>query len=143
MATTAIKSVIDELYAPLLIGEDPRLQRAHLAEVVLVQGALGGSVGITTMAHAAVDIALWDIKAKAANLPLWRYLGGDKDGRVLSYNTDGGWLNYTQDELLAHLRGIVDQGWTAVKMKVGKPDPREDYRSRPSRATGDWATTST
>jgi L-alanine-DL-glutamate epimerase-like enolase superfamily enzyme len=124
---TAIKSVIDDLYAPLLIGEDPRLHERIWQKLFWSKAHWVGRVGITTMAHAAVDIALWDIKAKAANLPLWRYLGGDKDGRVLSYNTDGGWLNYTQDELLAHLQSIVDQGWKAVKMKVGKANPREDY----------------
>ena len=140
--TSPSSRVIDELYAPLLIGEDPRLNERLWQKLFWSKAHWVGRVGITTMAHAAIDMALWDIKAKAANQPLWRYLGGDKDGRVLSYNTDGGWLNYTQDELLAHLRGIVDQGWKAVKMKVGKPEPREDYeRVRAARAA--LATTST
>jgi L-alanine-DL-glutamate epimerase-like enolase superfamily enzyme len=135
----AIKSVIDLLYAPVLLGEDPRLNERLWQKLFWSKAHWVGRLGITTMAHAAVDMALWDIKAKTANLPLWRYLGGDKDGRVLSYNTDGGWLNYTLDELLGHLGAIVDQGWTAVKMKVGKPDPREDYaRVRAARkALGD------
>lgn len=124
----AIKSIIDELYTPLLIGEDPRLNERIWQKLFWSKAHWVGRVGITTMAHAAIDIALWDIKAKAANQPLWRYVGGDKDGRVLSYNTDGGWLNYSEDDLLGHLRSIVDQGWTAVKMKVGKPEPREDYQ---------------
>lgn len=123
----AIKSVIDELYAPVLIGQDPRLNERLWQQLFWSKAHWVGRVGITTMAHAAVDMALWDIKAKTANLPLWRYLGGDKDGRVLSYNTDGGWLNYTLDELLGHLGAIVDQGWKAVKMKIGKPNPRDDF----------------
>ena len=80
------------------------------------------------MALAAVDIALWDIKAQAAGLPLWKLVGGDKDGCVPSYNTDAGWLNFEVPRIVDEMQAIIDQGWRAVKMKVGLPDSREDHR---------------
>jgi L-alanine-DL-glutamate epimerase-like enolase superfamily enzyme len=86
-----------------------------------------GRQGITTMAMAAVDIALWDLIAKAAKLPLWRILGGAKEKKIKTYNTDAGWLNKSVDEMVSHMKKIIDQGWTGVKMKVGMPNPQEDY----------------
>jgi L-alanine-DL-glutamate epimerase-like enolase superfamily enzyme len=80
------------------------------------------------MALAAVDIALWDLKAKAFGVPLWKLVGGHKAGCVPSYNTDGGWLNFEVDQLVAEMKEIVAAGWRGVKMKVGRPDPREDVR---------------
>jgi L-alanine-DL-glutamate epimerase-like enolase superfamily enzyme len=124
----AIKSVIDECFTPVLIGQDPRLHHRLWQQLFWSRAHWVGRVGITTMAHACVDNALWDIKAKAAGQPLWQLLGGHKDGRVLSYNTDGGWLNFSLDELFAAMDTIIEAGWKAVKMKVGGPDPREDYR---------------
>ena len=44
-----------------------------------------------------------------------------------SYNTDAGWLNFEPDRLIREMTAVVEAGWTAVKMKVGKPEPREDY----------------
>jgi L-alanine-DL-glutamate epimerase-like enolase superfamily enzyme len=125
---TAIKDVIDRLYAPLLIGEDPLLHQRIWRRLWWSDAHWVGRMGITQMAIAAVDIAVWDLKAKAADLPLWKLIGGDKDGRIKSYNTDGGWLNFDVDRLTREMAAIVEQGWDAVKMKVGKPDPREDYK---------------
>jgi L-alanine-DL-glutamate epimerase-like enolase superfamily enzyme len=80
------------------------------------------------MALAAVDMALWDIKAKAFGVPLWKLVGGDKDGKVPSYNTDAGWLNLPVDQIVEEMKAVIDNGWNAVKMKVGLPDTREDHR---------------
>lgn len=52
------------------------------------------------MALAAIDIALWDIKAKAAGMPLWKLLGGQEGKRVEAYNTDGGWINWSTQLLV-------------------------------------------
>jgi L-alanine-DL-glutamate epimerase-like enolase superfamily enzyme len=124
----AIKHLIDSYYGPLLIGEDPlnhhRLwERMYWSEIHWV-----GRLGISQMALSAMDIALWDIKAKAAGVPLWKLLGGHKDGKVLSYNTDGGWLNFETARLIDEMTAIVEAGWSGVKMKIGKPNPREDVR---------------
>lgn len=84
-----------------------------------------GRAGVTHMAMAMVDIALWDIAAKRAGLPLWRMLGGAHD-TLDSYNTDGGWLNFTIPELIDDMQGMVDQGWDRVKMKIGGSSLKRD-----------------
>jgi L-alanine-DL-glutamate epimerase-like enolase superfamily enzyme len=87
-----------------------------------------GRAGVTQMALAAVDIALWDIMAQVAGVPLWKLLGGHKPHEIKTYNTDGGWLNWTIEELVEDTVGFVEEGWPGVKIKVGKPDSAEDYR---------------
>jgi L-alanine-DL-glutamate epimerase-like enolase superfamily enzyme len=84
---------------------------------------------------------LWDLAAQRAGAPLWRLLGGRH--RVLgTYNTDGGWLNFTEQELVDDTCGIVARGWDKVKMKVGGPDLAEDLRrvARVRDAVGDDVT---
>ncbi|MGH2686316.1 MAG: mandelate racemase/muconate lactonizing enzyme family protein [Actinomycetota bacterium] len=124
----AIKEVIDRLYIPKLIGEDPLNHQRLWRELYWSDAHWVGRLGITQMALAAIDLALWDIKAKTFGVPLWKLVGGDKDGKVLSYNTDGGWLNFDVDRLIDEMKGIVDQGWRMVKMKIGLEDKREDLR---------------
>jgi L-alanine-DL-glutamate epimerase-like enolase superfamily enzyme len=76
-----ITGLIEEAYAPLLIGRDPREVRA-LWTTVQRHPPLQwvGRCGLTHLAHAAVDVALWDLKAQAAGEPLWRLLGGSGNG---------------------------------------------------------------
>jgi L-alanine-DL-glutamate epimerase-like enolase superfamily enzyme len=124
----AIKDVIDRIYAPQLIGKDALLHQRLWRELYWSDAHWVGRLGITQMALAAVDIGLWDLKAKAFGVPLWRLVGGDKDGRVRSYNTDGGWLNFEVARLIEEMTAMVEQGWKGVKMKIGLPDPREDVR---------------
>lgn len=122
-----IRSAIERYYTPVLLGQDPFQVKKIWNELYWSSLHWVGRQGITTMAMAAVDIALWDLIAKAVEKPLWRVLGGAKDKKIKTYNTDGGWLNRSMKEMLEHMKRILDQGWTGVKMKVGKPDPREDY----------------
>lgn len=124
----AIKEVLDRIYTPILLGADP-LNHHRLWDAMYWSDAHWvGRLGITQMALAAVDLALWDIKAKAAGMPLWKLIGGHKDGKVYSYNTDGGWLNFETERLIEEMSRMIEAGWSGVKMKVGKPDPREDIR---------------
>jgi L-alanine-DL-glutamate epimerase-like enolase superfamily enzyme len=122
----AIKSIIDEIYAPLLIGEDPLDTQRHWQRLYWSDAHWVGRLGITQMALAAVDIALWDLKAKALGLPLHKLVGGHKGGKVPSYNTDGGWLNFETARLIDEMLAQVEQGFRGVKMKVGGPNPRHD-----------------
>jgi len=86
-----------------------------------------GRSGITQLALSAVDIALWDLKAKAAGLPLWKFLGGGKGKVIEAYNTDGGWLNWSMDQLVSDARrSIEEEGYRGVKIKIGHPNPRSD-----------------
>ena len=125
-----IVDCIVNAYGPLLIGRDPREVRAlwerlhRHSEILWV-----GRAGITHLALGAIDIALWDLKAKAAGQPLWKLLGGSAEKTVEAYNTDGGWLNWTLETMVADCRRLVEEeGYRAVKLKVGAPDAFEDLR---------------
>lgn len=97
-----------------------------------------GRAGVVHMALSMVDIALWDLAAQRAGVPLWKLLGGTTDA-IETYNTDGGWLNLSIDTVIRDLAGLIDKGWRRVKIKVGKSDWREDaHRIRAvRRAIGD------
>jgi L-alanine-DL-glutamate epimerase-like enolase superfamily enzyme len=84
-----------------------------------------GRVGAAAVGLAAVEFALWDIACKKVKLPLWRYLGPCRD-KVKAYSTDGGWLISSVDELIRDAARLVERGFDAVKIKLGRPDPRED-----------------
>jgi L-alanine-DL-glutamate epimerase-like enolase superfamily enzyme len=91
---------------------------------------------ITSLALAAVDIALWDLRGKALGQPLWLLAGGASP-RVPLYDTEGGWLHLSTEELVAGARQSIAQGWPGVKLKVGKPSPFEDLeRLRAVREAG-------
>ena len=88
---------IAQSYAPLLVGEDARDGERlwlKLARHPALQWV--GRAGITQLALAAIDIALWDLRAKAADLPLWRLLGGATKQKLEAYNTDIGWLSIAE-----------------------------------------------
>jgi L-alanine-DL-glutamate epimerase-like enolase superfamily enzyme len=124
----AIAEVIERHYLPRLLGRDALCHQRIWEDLYWSDAHWVGRQGITQMALAAVDIALWDLKAKALDAPLWRLVGGHKDdGRIHSYNTDGGWLNFPTDQLVRDMAACVEQGFAGVKMKVGLPDPNDDY----------------
>jgi len=78
-----------------------------------------GRGGISHLAIGAIDVALWDIKAKAAGQPLWQHLGGT-ERRIRAYNSDGGWMSWPMDTLVSDCRKLVEEnGFTGVKIKVG------------------------
>lgn len=123
-----ITACIRDCYAELLIGEeagDVARLWLKLARFPALQWV--GRAGITQLALAAVDIALWDLKAKAAGLPLWRLLGGATSPRLEAYNTDIGWLSIPTDQLVAGSRHAIEiDGYRRLKLKVGHDDPTID-----------------
>ncbi len=134
-----ITGVIDRYYGPRLLGQDPYNVRSIWEDLHWEPLHWIGRVGITTMAHACIDIALWDLMAQAAGRPLWQLLGGHKPDCIVTYNTDGGWLNWSREQLVEDCRRIVAEGWRGVKIKLGRPDPAEDLRrvAAVRRAIGD------
>jgi L-alanine-DL-glutamate epimerase-like enolase superfamily enzyme len=125
---SVIQEVLDTLYAGELTGRDPHDVRDIWQRLYFGKAHWIGRAGATTMAQAAVDIALWDVIAKAAERPLWQVLGAAHAGTVPVYNTHAGWLNFSIKQLQDEARRLLDQGYTALKMKVGLPDADEDYR---------------
>ena len=84
----------------------------------------GGRGGPTVLALSAFDMALWDLKAKRANLPLWKALGG-YDPKVPCY-AGGIDLDLPLDKLLRQTDDNLAKGFQAIKMKVGRKDLFED-----------------
>ena len=75
--TASLKRAIDELGA-LCVGDDPMRVEAIVAKVA-GGGRSAGPGGIFNLALSAIDIALWDMRGKAMNLPLWKLLGGARE----------------------------------------------------------------
>jgi L-alanine-DL-glutamate epimerase-like enolase superfamily enzyme len=125
---SVIQEVLDTLYVDELVGRDPHDVREIWQQLYYGKAHWIGRAGATTMAQAAVDIALWDIIAKAAHKPLWQLLGGGRESDIPVYNTNAGWLNFSIDQLKDEALRLLDRGYSALKMKVGLPDTNEDYR---------------
>jgi L-alanine-DL-glutamate epimerase-like enolase superfamily enzyme len=83
-----------------------------------------GRGGAVSFAIAAIDTALWDLRARKAGLPLWKLLGGT-DPHVSIY-AGGIDLMYPLEKLLRQADGNLGRGFRAIKMKVGRPDLDED-----------------
>lgn len=120
-AAAAARLIADEL-AGLALGSDAMAPPATWRAMV---GALRnvGRPGISSTAAAAVDCALWDLKARLLDLPLVRLLGGT--GRPVPVYGSGGFTSLSRDRLREQLAGWVDAGIPRVKMKVGRR-PEED-----------------
>ena len=109
-----------------IIGEDPN-DIGKIYTKLLWAGASVGRSGVATQALAAIDIALYDLKAKRAGLPLAKLLGSYRDS-VQTYNTSGGFLNATLDEVKERATQSIDEGIGGIKIKMGLPDSKEDLR---------------
>ncbi|MDR6687997.1 L-alanine-DL-glutamate epimerase-like enolase superfamily enzyme [Arthrobacter sp. 1088] len=109
-----------------IIGEDPN-DIGRIYTKLLWAGASVGRSGVATQALAAIDIALYDLKAKRAGLPLAKLLGSYRDS-VQTYNTSGGFLNATLEEVKARATQSIEEGIGGIKIKVGLPDSKEDLR---------------
>ncbi|MFJ8952923.1 mandelate racemase/muconate lactonizing enzyme family protein [Streptomyces sp. NPDC102381] len=107
-----------------LIGEDPS-DIGRLWTKLVWAGASVGRSGVATQAIAAIDIALWDLKAKRAGLPLAKLLGAHRDS-VQCYNTSGGFLHTPTDQVLDNATASLASGIGGIKIKVGNPDRKAD-----------------
>jgi L-alanine-DL-glutamate epimerase-like enolase superfamily enzyme len=105
------------------------VQGAWAAMVAAIRN--DGRPGVSSMAIAAVDVALWDLKAKLLELPLARLLGRFHDG-VPVYGS-GGFTSYDDDRLAGQLAGWAEAGIPRVKMKVGRDPGRDPHRVRVAR----------
>mgnify|MGYP002776487495 FL=1 len=112
--------------APALLGEDPN-DIARLWDKLCWAGASVGRSGLSAQAIGAFDVALWDLKARRAGLPLSKLLGAYRDS-VRCYNTSGGFLHTPIDQLKVNAAASVAQGIGGIKLKVGQPDGRIDLQ---------------
>lgn len=107
-----------------LLGEDPN-DIGRLYVKLLWAGASVGRSGVAVQALAAIDVALWDLKAKRAGLPLAKLIGAHRDS-VRTYNTSGGFLNAPLEQVLENATAAREAGIGGIKIKVGHPDHRVD-----------------
>jgi L-alanine-DL-glutamate epimerase-like enolase superfamily enzyme len=110
--------------AGALLGEDPA-DIGRLWEKLAWLGASVSRTGVSVQAIAAFDTALWDLKAKACNLPLGKLIGAYRDS-VPCYNTSGGYLNAPKDEVLRNVDASLELGLGGIKLKVGQPELAKD-----------------
>jgi L-talarate/galactarate dehydratase len=110
--------------APNLIGEDPN-DITRLWTKLMWAGASMGRSGMTSQAISPFDIALWDMKAKRANLPLAKFLGSHRES-VQCYNTSGGFFSTPLDQVLKNVEVSRESGIGGIKVKVGHPDLKVD-----------------
>ena len=112
---------VESLLAPILIGQDP-YRVEGLWAAMYHEALLQGRAGLVMRAISSLDTAIWDRNARAANLPLYKYLGAFTD-RVPAYASGGYYQDGKTPEALAReMAGYVSAGYTAVKMKIGKLD---------------------
>jgi L-alanine-DL-glutamate epimerase-like enolase superfamily enzyme len=119
----AVLSLLARDLAPLIVGEDPR-QRERLWERMWWGLHYVGRGGPVSFAISAVDIALWDWAARRSGEPLWCFLGGHHP-RVRCY-AGGIDLHFPLEKLLDQAELFLEQGFRAIKMKVGRPSLAED-----------------
>lgn len=113
-------------YAPLLIGEDPN-DISRLWNKLLWSSISIGKSGVAVQGITPFDIALWDLKAKRANLSISKLLGQFKE-EVPCYNTTGGFLQDSIEEVVDNAQKVLLEGAGGIKIKVGQKDYMEDVR---------------
>lgn len=134
-ASKAAATLLRERLIPILEGSDPLdIPRRFTEMVARVRN--DGRAGVSQMAIAAADSALWDLKAKTLGLPLAKLFGLARD-HVPIYGS-GGFTSYTEAELAEQLGGFAARGIPRVKMKVGRDPSRDvDRVKRAREAIGD------
>jgi L-alanine-DL-glutamate epimerase-like enolase superfamily enzyme len=119
----SIVELLDRTLAPALIGRDAAMVEQIWRDLLFLTHAT--SVGaITSLALAAIDTALWDLRCRKAGLPLHVMAGGARD-KVRLYTTEGGWLHLPTQALVDDALQAKGAGFGGSKIKVGRP-PSED-----------------
>ena len=120
----AVISLLKETLVPKLVGREAEEIDGLWRDLLFTTHAT--AVGaITSLALAAIDTALWDLRCRRAGLPLWRMAGGNKTSVPL-YSTEGGWLHISADALVEDAVAMKNAGFSGAKIKVGKPSLAED-----------------
>ena len=121
-----VTGAVRDLLAGHVVGRDAHDTEA-IWDAMYRDALLLGRRGAVVRAMSAIDIALWDANAKAAELPLYRYLGAARSDVVPAYASGGYYLaGKSERDLAAECAGYVERGFAAVKIKVGRVSARED-----------------
>ena len=126
--TRTLHTAVEEL-AALTVGEDPMRIEAIVAKLRSNSGDAGPG-GIFTLALSAIDTALWDIKGKALDQPLWKLLGGHRD-RVATYASGSLRRGLTDKQAQQAAARLLKKGFTEMKTQMallGNPTPADEVR---------------
>ncbi len=121
---SSVVAMLRDHLAPRLVGRDPDCIESIWKDLFFATHAT--AVGaVTSLALAAIDTALWDLRCRRAGLPLWKAAGGAQP-KVPLYTTEGGWLHLAADELVEQTVAAKAAGFRGAKLKVGRPHVAED-----------------
>lgn len=121
---SSVVALLRDHLAPALIGHDPGEIEAIWKSLFFRTHAT--AVGaITSLALAAIDTALWDLRCLAGGQPLWKLAGGAQRS-VPVYTTEGGWLHLEPAALVEEALAAREAGFAGTKIKVGRPHVAED-----------------
>ncbi len=123
VGATSIASLVTSYLAPMIEGQDPR-NHERLWEMLWQDIHFAGPAGVSTLAIATIDIALWDLKGKLTGLPLWQLLGGMRD--TVEVYASAVNLHLDRDALLAQVEGQLGAGYNVFKLKIGRNDFEDD-----------------
>ncbi|MBD0404390.1 mandelate racemase/muconate lactonizing enzyme family protein [Flammeovirga sp. EKP202] len=119
----AIKAMLDYDLGPALVGKDAT-QIDEIYDFMEWHIHYVGRGGIASFAISAIDIALWDIKGKSSNQPLWKMAGGANN--TCKAYCGGIDLMFPIEKLLKNMQSYMDKGFSAVKIKIGRENLDED-----------------
>jgi L-talarate/galactarate dehydratase len=124
----SLRTALDELCG-LIVGDDPLRIEAIVRKLRLAADS-AGPAGVFTLALSAIDTALWDIKGKALDQPLWKLLGGNRD-RINTYASGSLRRGLTDAQAATAARRLVEKGFVEMKTQMalpGNPSPAEEVR---------------
>ena len=125
------KTIIDTLLKPSIVGKDP-FDVEVMWEAMYNKVKDYGLTGMTISGISGIDIALWDIIGKACKKPIHKLIGGCFRPKVQAYATGLYFKDFKRlnEEAMEEAAGYVDQGFQAVKMKIGLGSIKEGHRTR-------------
>ncbi|MEI8611197.1 mandelate racemase/muconate lactonizing enzyme family protein [Enterovibrio norvegicus] len=123
---SSIVALLNDHLLPMLIGQDADCIE-HIWKRLYFHTHATAVGAITSLALSAIDIALWDMRCKKANLPLWKLAGGAKS-EIPLYTTEGGWLHLSPEQLVDDALNVQAQGFGGSKIKVGSANIADDER---------------
>ena len=118
-----VSEAVNSVLGPAIIDMDP-LAHEKIWDVMYWTATPWGQTGYASHAISAIDLALWDIKGKALDMPVWRILGAARD-RVPIYATCG-FSFLDDDELVDVVKHVVADGFRGIKLQVGRFDARPE-----------------
>ena len=121
---SSVQALLNDHLCPRLIGcEADEIEAIWRSLFFHTHATTVGAM--TSIALAAIDTALWDLRCKRAKLPLWRMAGGAQRSVPL-YSTEGGWLHIETSALVDDALAVKAKGFSGTKIKIGRPHVAED-----------------